>query len=423
MEHALQVRILKELLEQIETGKNVDAGVQYKMNTDVYVCPEVAAKEREVFFQNHPQLIGLSGDLPEPNTWFTIDDFGVPVLATRDKEGNFKAFLNACRHRGARLTKDTRGKGNRFICPFHAWTYSTSGELLGIPQRDHFGPLNDACDGLIQLPTVEHRGMLWVHPKPDGELDIPALLGPLDEEVITYDFARWVYSGETVIEMNLNWKLANDTFGETYHFQKLHKDTLGQLFYGDNLSYEVFGRNHRFVFANKGIDMLRDVPESEWTLDASANLLYFLFPNVQMNIGGSNISLIKMYPHPTDPGKSLTRISFYFTPEMIELAASVKENSEIQVVDASNVYDEMDPDMAPGEEVAFTLEAITEVFSSTIADQDYVMGEQQQAAAQSGLLPHVWFGRNEPALHHYHNTFREALGMPPLEPITESVDS
>ena len=38
MEHALQVRILKELLEQIETGKNVDAGVQYKMRTDVYVC-------------------------------------------------------------------------------------------------------------------------------------------------------------------------------------------------------------------------------------------------------------------------------------------------------------------------------------------------------------------------------------------------
>ena len=90
MKHALQVRILKELLEQIETGKNIDAGVQYKMNTDVYVCPEVAAKEREVFFQNHPQLIGLSGDLSEPNTWFTIDDFGVPVLATRDKDGNSK---------------------------------------------------------------------------------------------------------------------------------------------------------------------------------------------------------------------------------------------------------------------------------------------------------------------------------------------
>ena len=97
-----------------------------------------------------------------------------------------------------------------------------------------------------------------------------------------------------------------------------------------------------------------------------ANLLY-LIPNVQMNIGGSNISLIKCTrTQRTQANHDVYQ--FYFTPEMIELAASVKDNSEIQ--DASNVYDEMDPDMAPGEEVAL-LEAITEVFSSTIADQDY----------------------------------------------------
>ena len=413
MKHDLQVGILKELLHQLDTGKNVDAGVQYKMSTDAYTCSEIAARERKALFLEHPQLIGLSGDLPEPNTWFTIDDFGVPVLATRNQAGEFKAFLNACRHRGARLTKDARGKGSRFICPFHAWTYSTSGELLGIPQQDHFGPLNDACEGLISLPASEHKGMLWIHPKPNSELDIAAQLGQLDDEITSHDFARYVYSGETVLEMNLNWKLANDTFGETYHFQKLHRDTLGQIFYGDNLSYETFGRNHRFVFANKGIDVLRALPESDWKLDEAANLLYFLFPNIQLNIGGSNIAMIKMYPHPSDPGKSLTRISFYFTPEMIAMAAAAKESKGIQVVDADNVYEEQEREG----EVAFTLEAITEVFSSTIADQDYLMGEQQQAAAESGLLPHVWFGRNEPALHHYHNTFREALGMPLLEPV------
>ena len=98
MEHDLQVRILKELLEQLDTGKNVDAGVQYKMSTDVYTCSEIAAREREAFFLKHPQLIGLSGDLPEPNTWFTIDDFGVPVLATRNQAGEFKAFLLSLIH-------------------------------------------------------------------------------------------------------------------------------------------------------------------------------------------------------------------------------------------------------------------------------------------------------------------------------------
>ena len=45
------------------------------------------------------------------------------------------------------------------------------------------------------------------------------------------------------------------------------------------------------------------------------------------------------------------------------------------------------------------------------------MGEMQQKAAESGLLDHIIFGRNEPALHHFHSGFKAALGEPPLERI------
>jgi hypothetical protein len=44
------------------------------------------------------------------------------------------------------------------------------------------------------------------------------------------------------------------------------------------------------------------------------------------------------------------------------------------------------------------------------------MGETTQRAAETGMMEHIIFGRNEPALHHYHQTFRAALQMPPLEP-------
>ena len=83
-----------------------------------YVCPEIAAKEWDLLFQNHPQLIGLSGDLPEPCSFLTFDDFGTPVLATRDREGVFHAFLNACRHRGVRVAQDVRGKKTSFPALF-----------------------------------------------------------------------------------------------------------------------------------------------------------------------------------------------------------------------------------------------------------------------------------------------------------------
>ena len=99
MKKELQISIIKELMSQLDEGRNVDAGVQFKMPTDSYVCPERASREQQEFFRNHPQLIGLSGDLPSPGSYLTNDDIGVPILATRDKDGVFHAFLNACRHR------------------------------------------------------------------------------------------------------------------------------------------------------------------------------------------------------------------------------------------------------------------------------------------------------------------------------------
>ena len=74
MKKELQISIIKELMSQLDEGRNVDAGVQFKMPTDSYVCPERASREQQEFFRNHPQLIGLSGDLPSPGSYLTNDD-------------------------------------------------------------------------------------------------------------------------------------------------------------------------------------------------------------------------------------------------------------------------------------------------------------------------------------------------------------
>ena len=108
MEHQKQVQILSELLRQLEKNENVDAGVILRNPTSVYTSPEMANREWDEFFQNHPQLVGLSADLPNRGSFFTVDDFGIPVLATRGPDGRFRTFVNACRHRGARLESEVR---------------------------------------------------------------------------------------------------------------------------------------------------------------------------------------------------------------------------------------------------------------------------------------------------------------------------
>ncbi len=410
MKRSTELEIINELRRQLDEKVNIDAGIQYRNPTSAYTCADLAKKELDTFFRNHPQLIGLSGDLPKPGSYLTIEDFGVPVLATRDNDGRFRAFVNACRHRGVRVAHEPRGDSVRFMCVFHHWTYSNSGELVSIPREEDFGEIDKSCHGLTELPAEEKYGQLWVHPKPDGHLDVDELLGDLAFELAEANYGNLVYVGESVLKNNLNWKLANDTFGETYHFPRLHKDTLGQIFYGDALHYTEFDRHHRFVWATRGIDGIRNLPEEEWQYEATTGMLYYLFPNIQLTGGNHSCSLIKIYPDGDDPGKSVTRVWHYFSQEMIDHSRQADK-----VLSKEDAYSF---DARQGD-VGASLEATMEIFDSTIEKEDYLMGETTQKSAESGLLEYVLFGRNEPALHHYHNTFREVLGMEPMEKISE----
>jgi phenylpropionate dioxygenase-like ring-hydroxylating dioxygenase large terminal subunit len=384
MEKMEQIRLLKEVMGRLDEGTNVDAGGIMRNPTWVYTCPDLAKKEWETFYRKHPQIIGGSDDLPAPGSFMTTRDFGTPVLATRDDDGQFRAFVNVCRHRGVMLEGEERGQRKSFVCPFHAWTYSNGGELVGYPKPDHFGKLDKSCLGLVPLPAVERYGFLWVHPQPDGKIDVDALLGGLAPEFETWNWAKLKRFGSDTYESRINWKLAMDTFGETYHFNTLHKNTLAQGFYGNVQAYDTFGRNHRMILVKKEIDALRKSPEESWDISQATFPVYYLFPNVQINVSQFGFIMVRTYPDPTDPAVSTSRISFYARADALEQ------------------FGEM-------------LTMASTRFSNIIRDEDYVVAARSQLGAEAGVPEFNIFGRNEPALHHYHNTYREALGMEPLE--------
>ena len=407
MEHATQVRILDELLDMMDNRRTVDAGAQVLNPTAVYTDADLAVREWQTFFREHAQLIGLSGDLPEAGSYLALDDFGVPVLATRDRDGQFRAFVNACRHRGTRLTENPRGETRRFTCPFHGWTYTTDGRLAGITEAEQFGDFDRSCNGLIELPAVEQYGLLWVHPQPAGAIDVDALLGGLAPEIANWHIGDRIHRGGRALDKRMNWKLANDTFGETYHFARLHRNTLNQIFYGEALAYEIFGRNHRAVFPSRSLEKLRNKPKAQWRVDGATTLLYYIFPNIQLSVSERQVTLFRIYPAGLDAGRSITHVNHYFSAQALDLIAQGTKT----VIDDSNVYKR---DARDGNAI-ISPEAAMEIIDSTLENEDYRMGETTQQTAESGVLDHLVFGRNEAPLHHFHNTFRAALDMPPLQ--------
>ena len=45
------------------------------------------------FFQDYPQIIGMSGDLPEPNSFITINDYNAPIIAQEILKESLEHFI------------------------------------------------------------------------------------------------------------------------------------------------------------------------------------------------------------------------------------------------------------------------------------------------------------------------------------------
>ena len=99
-------------MQHLDDGTNVDAGCQVRNPVSSYTSGDLAAREWEGFFQDYPQVLGLSADLPDPESFFTSNDVGKPILCTRAEDGVFRAFLNVCRHRATNVEAAPRGPTN-----------------------------------------------------------------------------------------------------------------------------------------------------------------------------------------------------------------------------------------------------------------------------------------------------------------------
>jgi phenylpropionate dioxygenase-like ring-hydroxylating dioxygenase large terminal subunit len=58
-----------------------------------------------------------------PGSYRLLDLPYAPVVVTRGRDGQLRAFLNSCRHRGAPVVRSTAGTAKLLVCQFHSWAY------------------------------------------------------------------------------------------------------------------------------------------------------------------------------------------------------------------------------------------------------------------------------------------------------------
>jgi phenylpropionate dioxygenase-like ring-hydroxylating dioxygenase large terminal subunit len=304
---------------------------------------------------------------------------GVPVLLARGRDGNVRAFLNVCTHRGAILTEGC-GSASRFVCPYHGWTFDNEGALVGVSSRADFGDLDVATKALRQFPVLEKAGLIWVVLDPDSQLDIGVFLSGFDTMLDEFGLDTWHVLDSRTLE-GANWKLAFDAHLEFYHLPVLHRNTFGNV--SPKAFYYHFGPHQRLTRPEK--------PESR-TLPDGANLFAMAgraeadWPNEALMLGEwivfPHVSINSFY----DGGRSVI-ISQIFPGETVDKSYTVQ---------LYLVADELE-----GEQRA-AASKMAEFLARVVGEEDLPTSIGQQRALQSGLLPKVCFGRNEGGNQQFH---------------------
>ena len=213
-----------------------------------YVSKERFEAEKAGIFKRVPIIAAHSSELAEAGSFLTRDFHGLPLLLTRDRENQVHAFINVCRHRGARLVGDDSGCKHRFSCPYHAWTWSNDGELRGIPhEKPGFPDIDRTGYALKRLPVTERYGLVWAISDPEAEPDFVSFLDPLEGDFAWVEMADLAMAHSDVIEKQSNWKLLVEGGLEAYHFKVAHRETIGPHFMDNLSSYERLGAHMRSV--------------------------------------------------------------------------------------------------------------------------------------------------------------------------------
>ena len=379
MRQQTQIAQGRRLLNYLETRTTTMAASVYRNPVTDYTCPEQLAREQARLFRAGPLFIGLSAELAAPGAYLVDDFAGVPMLLVRGDDGELNGFLNVCRHRGARLVEGRGGIKKAFVCPYHAWSYDKAGSLIGIPHAAQFGEIEQARHGLVRLPVAERHGLLWAAPTPGAGFDLERHLAGLGDDLAAYRSRDYHLYDSRVLHRKMNWKLVVDTFLETYHLNVLHRKTIDPILHSNLGAFDAFGRNLRMIAARRTVGELKHRPEAEWDLIRHTAIVYVLFPNTVLIMQGDHLETWRAFPADGSPDRAAMHVALY-TPE---------------AADSDSARRHWDRNFR--------------LLLDTVEKEDFPVGEEIQRGFHSGAQDCIVFGRNEPALGHYHARIREAL--------------
>jgi len=373
--------VLERLLRNVECGLPDQADGILKVPALAYNDTVQWQREISEIFLKVPLLVALSCDISAPGDYMTMTLCERPLLIVRGDDHKARVFLNICRHRGAKVAVEGCGSTRVFPCPYHAWTYDRSGNLVGIPDRESFG--EPGVQGLRELPSVERAGAVFVclseSKGQGGAIDLDEWLAGMLPSLMALRLDELYPYRRTTTLKSPNWKIAADGYLDGYHIGFLHRDSIGRKSINNRNTYDCFGPHVRIGFANRRIQESVTTPEADWSLVDYMSLVHYVFPNVSLSGGhGDALQLSRVFPG-----------------ERVNQSVTVQHHYFRWPVEGDHIE---------------AAEARRQTYEAVVRDEDYATTFGISAALSAMEPSPVLFGRNEPGNQNLHRHIARMTG-------------
>jgi phenylpropionate dioxygenase-like ring-hydroxylating dioxygenase large terminal subunit len=248
--------------ERIDELVQMDRG---RIDISLYNDPEIFEAELQRIFYKVWVYVGHASEIAEAGDYKTTYIGRIPVIVSRDENGEIHVLINRCAHRGPTVCQQEYGNANFFRCEYHGWVYGNDGSLAGVSLRRGFGPgeIDDIQGGLDKAQVATYRGLIFARLSEDG----PSLSDHLGlAKQYLDDWMDRSATGEVQVTGGIwkyadhgNWKLALEGSNEGYHPDFLHKVSrlvAEQITLQGGVSARAYDRNGGFGSSTAvGVDL------------------------------------------------------------------------------------------------------------------------------------------------------------------------
>jgi choline monooxygenase len=364
---------------QIRHGYDPDPRRSLSLKADAYTDNAWFEADRQAILAKHWQWVCHVEKLRAPGDYVTADIAGQPIVITRARDGLLRAFYNVCKHR-AHMLLTGAGNTSRIMCPYHAWVYRLSGELVRAPETDALEDFdtNDIC--LDQVKVTEFAGFVFVNLDPDAA-PLQEVAGNLETEIRHWapDIENLTFARRLTYDIKSNWKNVVDNFLECYHCPTAHKDFC-DLVDMDTYKVTTYGiYSSHMAEAGTGANSAYDVSNAT----VRTHAVWWLWPTTCLMRYPGRSSMIVLNVVPVGPDRTLETYDFYLeTPD-----------PDPMEIDAMRYIDEV---LQP-EDIGL-VESVQRGMSTPAFQQGRIVHDPEGS------------GKSEHAVHHFHGLVLDAYG-------------